>query len=87
MDAVRDTVVAAQFLEADPHRRLKLGHDVIRLAAEAVLDPFEPFYQTARKNGLINPAMPSRALRFVMTHFDNRQPDYFNTLQENLEAA
>jgi hypothetical protein len=85
--AVRNTHEASRFLEADSRRRTKFGHDLLRLAAEVVVDPIEPFYQSARRDGLISPTMPDRALRFVMLHFDQRQPDYFESLQGELEAA
>jgi hypothetical protein len=87
LEAVRDTTEAAQFLAADEVQRQKLGFAVMRLAAEAVVDPVEATYQTARSRRLISPAMPPRASRFMMKLFQNRQPDYFDMLARNLVAA
>lgn len=87
LDAVRDTVEAAQFLAADEAQRKCLGFAVMRLAAETVVDPLEKTYQSARNRRLISPMMPPRALRFVMKHFNQRQPDYFDSLYDQLVAA
>lgn len=87
LEAVRDTVEVAQFLEADETRRHSLGFAVMRLAAEAVVDPLEKTYQSARSKRFISPAMPPRASRFLMKHFNERQPDYFKTLEQQLVAA
>lgn len=87
LEPVKETVEAAKFLEArDQLRRYRLGHQVLRLAAEAVLEPVEGIYQTARAQGHISPTKPDRALRFMMLHFNNHQPDYFDSLHQALAA-
>lgn len=87
VEPIREAVVVSDFLEAkDPARRLKLGHDVIRLAAETVISPIESVYESARKQGSISPNNPARAVRFMMKHFDQRQVDYFETMMRKLVA-
>lgn len=89
MDAVKETAEAAQFMETtDQFKRWTLGFSVLRIAAQSLLDDIEPQYERARRQGQINPhRSPPRALRFLMKHFDNRQPDYQQALQESLSVG
>ncbi|HVC36698.1 MAG TPA: hypothetical protein VNE40_04650 [Candidatus Dormibacteraeota bacterium] len=78
---IREALAVSQFLETnDELKKRKLGHAVIRLAAEVVLDPIELVYQQAKSSGQIGPEQPTRALRFIMKHFDERQSDYFDIM-------
>lgn len=88
LEPIKKATEVSQFLETSDHlRRHRLGHDVIRLAAEAVIDPIESVYQQARATGQISHVQPGRALRFMMKHFDARQPDYFDVISRQLETA
>lgn len=72
----------------DNFERWKLGYTILRMAAEVVLDDIEPHYQHARETGQIDPTkQPRRALRFLMKHFDNRQPEYDRSIANALAAA
>lgn len=71
----------------DPAMRLRLGFMIISEAAQIVMDPIEPFYQKARNEGRISPELPKTALRFMMQHFDQRQPEYFANIETLAEAA
>jgi hypothetical protein len=87
LEPIRETVEVAQLLEAkNESEKRRLGHDVIRLATEVVLDPVEGVYQNARAEGRISATKPPRALRFLMKHFDERQPDYFDEIIDQLAA-
>lgn len=87
IEAVRDTEEMARFLEAaDPQARAYASFDVIREAVKTVVDPFEPVYERARRQGLIRRPEP-RAGRFVTQYFDRHQPDYVPTILERLGEA
>ena len=86
--AVKETVEVSQFLEVkDALERQRLGHRIIRNAAQAVIDPVEGVYQSARAHGRISHSSPKRALGFMILHFDHKQPDYFDTMEQELKAA
>ncbi len=86
--AVKETIEVSQFLEAkDALERQRLGHRIIRNAAQVVIDPVEGIYQSARAKGRISQSRPKRALGFMIQHFDHKQPDYFDTIEQELKAS
>lgn len=89
LDEVIETDTVAQFIDekTEPKLKLRLGFRIISAAAEVVLDPIEGLYQQARQEGQISLETPETARRFLMKHFDNRQPDYFATIEERARAA
>lgn len=78
-----------EFLDekTNSQKRLRLGFRIISQAAEVVLDPVEPVYERARKRGQISVESPETARRFLMKHFNNRQPDYFEAIEQLATAA
>lgn len=86
---VIESETVARFIDpmTKPNARIRLGFKIISQAAEIVLDPVEPIYQVARETGQIRPENPQTARRFLMQHFDNRQPDYFQTIAVQAMAA
>lgn len=87
LDAIRETQEVAEFVEASSHyeRQLKT-YSVIRAAANVVLESVEPVYETARKKGSIRRTEPT-AVRFLMRHFEDRQPDYVPDINRRLAIA
>lgn len=86
LPSVKEITEVSQFLETtDELARLRLGNRIIRLASRAVIDPAESLYQSARAAGRLSPNSPKRALGFMMKHFDNKQPDYFCYIEQQLK--
>ena len=86
LPTIQEVSEVSQFLETkDDLARRRLGNRIIRLASKAVIDPAEPLYQSARAAGRLTPQSPKRALGFMMKHFDNKQPDYFCYIEQQLK--
>ncbi len=82
---VYDTEQASRFLETkEKLEGYRLGHEIIRLAAQAVADSVEGFYQSARNDGRISHGLPQSSVRFMMLNFKNRQPDYFRGMRRTI---
>jgi hypothetical protein len=87
LDAVRETEEVARFVDAKGEQERKLASfGVIRRAVLNVVDPIEPVYERAKRQGAIRRPEPT-ASRFITRHFDGHQPDYVPILAQELLAA
>ncbi len=86
LEDITDSETVTRFLEAGNEYKIrrKLGYKVVNEAMDVALEPIEPFYQAARAKGNISSDMPATARGFLLRHFDNRQPDYFDTIEAKL---
>lgn len=87
LDAVRDTEAVDRFMSTNlPDIKKRASFEVMRLAVQAVVEPFEPTYEVARKSGAIRKP-EATAARFITRYFDEHQPDYVPTITSGLLAA
>ena len=88
IEAIKDTVEVEQFLDAGNNQevRKKASFAIMRLAVRAVVDPIEGTYEVARRKGRIRQP-ESTATRFLTRYFEAHQPDYAETISEQLQAV
>lgn len=87
LNAIAQTKEVAKFVDAQTLKeRQILSFGVMRAAAAVVLESIEPTYEQARSQGLIRQPDPT-ATRFMMRHFDQRQPDYALDIEARLSIA
>ena len=87
LDAVRDSDAVDRFMSANlSDIKKRASFEVMRLAVQAVVEPFEPTYETARRSGAIRKP-EATAARFITRYFDKHQPDYVPTITDGLLAA
>ena len=87
LEAITDSQEVVQFVEAkDRGEQWSSAFNVMRAATSVVLDPVEPTYERARREGNIRQSEPTAA-RFLLRLFDGRQPDYIPEINRQLSIA